>query len=85
MYVEHQLQTGHTDLVTCRAEFVECEEHPFIGASPDAYVFDPCSVNQFGLLEIKCPYKYRDLTPIEASKHSDLSASYPHYLMEQVS
>ena len=60
------------DLVTCRAGFVVCELHPFIGASPDAYVFDPSCVNQFGLTEIKCLYKYRDLTPIDASKHSDL-------------
>ena len=70
-YAEHQLQTGHTDLDTCRAGFVGCEEHPFIGASPDAYVFDPSSVNHFGLAEIKCPYKYRELTPIDASKHLD--------------
>ena len=70
-YGGHQLQAGHTDLVTFRAGFVVCEEHPFIGASPDAYVFDPSSINQFGLAEIKCPYKYRDLTPIDASKHSD--------------
>ena len=70
-YVEHQLQTGHIDLVTCKAGFVVCELHPFIGASPDAYVFDPSSVNQFGLAEIKCPYKYRELTPTDACKHSD--------------
>ena len=70
-YADHQLQTGHTDLVACRAGFVVCEQHPFIGVSPDAYVFDPSSVNHFGLAEIKCPYKYRDLAPIDASKQSD--------------
>lgn len=31
----------------------------------------PSSVNQFGIAEIKFPYKYRELTPIDASKHSD--------------
>ena len=34
-------------------------------------MFDPSSVYQFGLAEIKCPYKYCDLTPIDASKHID--------------
>lgn len=70
-YTEHQLQTGHTDLVTFQAGFVVCEHHPFIGASPDAYVLDPSTVDQFGLAEIKCPYKYRELTPADACKHSD--------------
>lgn len=41
-------------------------EHP-----PDAYVFDPSFVSQFGLAEIKCPYKYRDITPQDASKQTD--------------
>lgn len=51
-YAEHQLQTGHTDLVICRTGFVVYVGHPFIGLSPDAYVFDPLSVYQFGLAEI---------------------------------
>ena len=70
-YVEHQLSTGHTGLVTCSAGFVVSEEHPFLGASPDAYVCDPCSPNQFGLVEIKCPYKYRELQPEAAAQQTD--------------
>ena len=54
-YAEHQLQVCHMGLVTCKAGFVVCEPHPFLGASPDAYVFDPSSVCQFGLTEIKYP------------------------------
>lgn len=41
-----------------------CEQHPYLGASPDVYVF----VNQFGLAEIKCP---RDIPPEDASKKTD--------------
>ena len=52
-----------------KAGFVICDKHPFLGASPDAY--DPTSVEQFGLAEIKCPYKYRDLSPEEAAMNSD--------------
>ena len=70
-YVKNQLSTGHTDLVTCSAGFVVSEEHPFLGASPDAYVFDPSSPNQFGLVEVKCPYKYRDLHPEDAAQQTD--------------
>ncbi len=59
-YVEVQLSSGHAGLVIAKAGFVVCEEHPYLGASPDAYVHDPGSVDQYGLVEIKCPYKYRD-------------------------
>lgn len=60
-YIEHHLQSGHADLITSRAGFVVCEQHSFLGASPDAYVFDP------GLAEkmlIQIP-------PQDASKQTD--------------
>ena len=42
--------------------------YPVIGASPDGVV----SVNgEMGLVEIKCPYKYRHLTPKQAAEHPD--------------
>ena len=40
-YIDHQIRLGHTELVATKAGFVVCEEHPFLGASPDAYVHDP--------------------------------------------
>jgi hypothetical protein len=36
------------------------EQHPFLAASPDGMIGD------FGLIEIKCPYTARELTPEEA-------------------
>ena len=71
MYVESQLEMGHTGLLVEEAGFVVCEQHPFLGASPDAYVNDPTAADQFGLIEIKCPYKYRDCLPEEAARNSD--------------
>jgi len=33
------------------------QEYRFLGASPDRVVYDNSTVDSFGLLEIKCPYK----------------------------
>ena len=68
-YVEQKTSSGHAGLIAVKAGFVICEE---IRASPDAYVNDPTSVDQFGLAEIKCPYKYRDLSPQDAAMNPDL-------------
>ncbi len=55
----------------CRSGFVISEEYPFLGASPDGLVYDPLSADQFGVLEVKCPYKYRHITPKEACSNTD--------------
>lgn len=39
---------------------------PYLGGSPDGKVFDPSEKNHFGLLEIKCPFKWRDKSLDEA-------------------
>ena len=70
-YRNHHRSRGNTDLVTSSAGFVISEENPFLGASPDGYVYDPSTLQSFGLVEIKCPYKYRAYTPTEASLKSD--------------
>ena len=44
----------HSDLRVEDAGFRVSKEHPYIGASPDAYV--RCSCCQSGILEIKCPF-----------------------------
>lgn len=44
---------------------------PYIGASPDGKVIDRSSYEHFGLLEIKCPYKYRNNTPEEVAGNAD--------------
>ena len=35
------------------------------------YVHDPSGRNLFGIVEIKCPYKFHAVTPEVASTHSD--------------
>ena len=34
--------------------------YPFLGCSPDAKVIDETEDNPYGIVEIKCPYKYRN-------------------------
>ena len=34
--------------------------HPYLSVSRDGKVFDPSSTSPFGLLEIKCPYTWRN-------------------------
>ena len=66
-YVEVQVSSGHIELVVAKAGYVVCEECPYLGAPADSYVHDPGSVNQYDLVEIKCPYKYRDFFPRKCS------------------
>lgn len=47
--------------------------HPFLAATPDVSVYDPpCGSEPFGFAEIKCPYKYQDVTFDQAATNSDL-------------
>ena len=55
-YCDQQHQCGHHGLYYCKSGFVISKDHPFLGASPDAVVHDPTSINQFGLAEVKSPY-----------------------------
>lgn len=73
-YKAYQKSLGHFDVTVCRAGFVVCETHPFLGASPDAYVHDPDRQTSYGLAEVKCSYKYRDVSVEEACKNPDFCA-----------
>lgn len=42
--------------------------HPFFGASPDSFVNDTNASDTNGLVEVKCPYKYKHLHPPDAAK-----------------
>ena len=48
-YEQCEHASGHENLYACRSGFVICEDHPYLGASPDAVVYDPTSAEQFGL------------------------------------
>ena len=54
IYTKYYNSLRNTNMVVCRAGYVVCEEHPFLVASSDAYVYDLQSNIQYGLAEIKC-------------------------------
>ena len=43
-------------------------KHPFLGASVDGIV--ECPLCGVGVIEIKCPFKWRNSTPIDCCKDS---------------
>ena len=66
-YIQHQLTCGKDGLVVAPAGFFISKSQLCLGASPDGAVYDPSSSNQpFGFLEIKCPFKHKNVTPQEA-------------------
>ena len=69
--VQYQQNNGHPDLYATASGVIVSLTHPFLAASPDANVYDPTSSTPFGFAEIKCPFKYRELTPAQAAANSD--------------
>ena len=47
-YVQHQRSKGHDGLYCCSSGLVVSEQYPFLGASPDAAVYDPTHVRVSG-------------------------------------
>ena len=71
-YVKYQHSNGHINLYATASGFIISFQHPFLGTSPDASVYDPSSPLQpYGFAKIKYPYKYQDQSPSEAATKSD--------------
>ena len=76
-YIQHQLTCGKDGLVVAPAGFFISKSQPCLGASPDGAVYDPCSPNQpFGFLEIKCPFKHKNVPPQEACRDPTFCCTY---------
>ena len=58
-YLKH---SGHP-VKTFSSGFVVNPAYTFLGCSPDAKVIDETEENAYGIVEIKCPYKHRNVTP----------------------
>ena len=76
-YIQHQLTCGKDGLVVAPAGFFIIKSQPCLGASPDGAVYDPPSPNQpFGFLEIKCPFKHKNVTLQEACRDPTFCCTY---------
>ena len=60
-------EKGHYGVKVAPSGLVINPEHAWLGVSPDGLVTNPHSPDPNGLLEIKCPCKFRDSTPHEAA------------------
>ena len=59
---------NHVDFEILPAGLLVSTKYPFLGATPDGLV--SCSCCGTGLLEVKCPHKYRDTDPHDISDTS---------------
>jgi len=59
----------HDNFKVSECGLLVCENMPYLGASPDGLV--ECSCCGMGVLEVKCPFKYRYQSPVMAAKDTD--------------
>ena len=59
-------ENGHPNLRTIRAGFMIHPLKGWLGCSPDNWVVNPDNEDPNGLVEYKCPYSAREITPSEA-------------------
>ena len=57
---------------------------PYLGASPDGLVTDVTSPDPNGILEIKCPFKYRNLDPVEAARNKGFCCDLKQHLKNSI-
>ena len=70
-------------------------EDPYLAATPDRVCYDPREENPWGIIEVKCPFNARHMTPMEASQRLknfmstikdgvlDLKITHDYYLQIQ--
>lgn len=62
------IMKAHPKLRIFQCGLIVNPAYPHLGSSPDALLFcEHCETHE-GVLEIKCPYKWRTITPLEAAK-----------------
>ncbi|KAI4824945.1 hypothetical protein KUCAC02_020656 [Chaenocephalus aceratus] len=88
-YADGAISSVHSDLKVNNCGLLIKREQPFLAASPDAML--ACSCHGMGVLEIKCPFKFREMSVEEMSKEKDscrdqnleLKESHQYYTQTQ--
>ena len=66
-YYKYMIHIGHKVEIHASGLVIR-PDLPFLGCSPDRKVMDPISHPHYGIVEVKCPYVYRSVTPKEATE-----------------
>ena len=70
VYVKKMKKMNH-DVTVYYSGLIVNPAFPYLGASPDGKVMDRNASDKFGLLEIKCPFKYRNEIPSAVLGNAD--------------
>ena len=65
-YCKYMANIGHK-VTVLPCGLVVRPDLPFLGGSPDGKIIDPVAHPHYGILEVKCPYKYREVSPMDAA------------------
>ena len=69
-YIQH-MKMCNKDVTVAQTGLMINTDFPYLGATPDSLIKDISSPDPDGILEIKCPFKYRDVSPTEAAQNKD--------------
>ncbi|KAL3865300.1 hypothetical protein ACJMK2_006906 [Sinanodonta woodiana] len=58
----------HTDIIVTQSGLWVKEEYPSLGSNPDGLVTCKHCVESLGLIKVKSPFKFGDMTSSEAAK-----------------
>jgi len=78
LYARKMQKQSHKNFTVYDCGLVVNPSQPYLGTNPDGKVFDPLSPSAFGLLEIKCPYTWRNNSIEEARQ----DPNFPCAIME---
>lgn len=65
-YCKYMKANCHPNLTTSSCGFIIDQVKGWLGASPDAFVYDPSTTKLYGIAEFKCPYSKRSETIINS-------------------
>ena len=65
-YVKYMQSKGRANLTTRKCGFIIHPIMGWLGASPGAFVDDPTSLLSCGIVEFKCPFSKKDVSPTDA-------------------
>lgn len=95
LYVEKLTKSLKRNIKVFQSGLVVNPAICFLGATPDRKVIDKQEhTSNFGLIEIKCPFKYRNVSVVEAASNSDfclescdgkiqLKRNHPYFIQVQ--